>query len=120
MAGIIPVARQVGTADHACASFGRSVAEAVFWAPAALLPGSNMILEEAGPDGQPLQVVFNRWSNENPEKAYQFQPFCGYFSEFRTIQGHRIPTHVETGNFFGTDAYFPFFVVDVPEISFLQ
>jgi hypothetical protein len=54
------------------------------------------------------------------EKAYQFQPFGGYLSEFRTIQGHRIPTHVETGNFFGTDAYFPFFVVDVPEISLLQ
>lgn len=140
MGGVIPVARQGGSVDHALASFGRGVGEAVFWAPASLLPASNVVWEEAGtdtakvtvqhgeqiqsveilvaPDGQPLQVSFERWSNANPEKTFQFQPFGGYLSEFRTVQGYQIPTHVEAGNFFGTDAYFPFFIVDVTEITF--
>ena len=70
------------------------------------------------PDGQPLSVSFARWSDANPAKTYQLQPFGGYRSEFRKFQGYRIPTHVEAGNFFGTEAYFPFFLVDLTEVVF--
>jgi hypothetical protein len=32
--------------------------------------------------------------------------------------GFRLPTHVEAGNHFGTDHYFPFFVADVRDVAF--
>lgn len=138
--GVLPVARAGGDADHAQAAFGRYIAEAAFWSPAALLPSSDVEWQALGPDaakvtvrhagmvqsvditlaesGQPLTVVFDRWSNANPEKTYQLQPFGGNLSEFRTVQGYRVPTHVEAGNFFGSDAYFPFFIADVYNISY--
>src|SRR6056297_3336784 len=37
----------------------------------------------------------------------------GYLSAFRKFAGYRLPSHVEAGNHFGTDEYFPFFVADV-------
>ncbi|MFO7527589.1 MAG: DUF6544 family protein [Marinobacter sp.] len=138
--GLLPVARMGGTRDHDRSAFGRYVAEAVFWTPAALLPGPNVHWElvdvnvarvtlrhnglsqsvdvTVAEDGQPLQVRFDRWSNANPEKEYRWQPFGGYLSEFREVDGFRLPMHVEAGNHFGTERYFPFFVVDVTEISF--
>lgn len=129
--GIVPVARAGKNADHARAAFGRCVAEAVFWTPAALLPGAgirwdaiddstarvtvvHMGLEQAvdvtvGADGRPIKVVFQRWSNANPARTFQLQPFGGYLSDYRTFGGFRLPTRVEAGNFFDTDNYFPFF-----------
>lgn len=138
--GMVPVARMGGDIDHARSAYGRCVAEAVFWTPAALLPGPGVRWEQVdndvarvtvdhgglsqsvnvavAPDGQPLEVRFDRWSNANPEKVYRLQAFGGYLSAFREFAGFRLPTHVEAGNFFGTDRYFPFFVVDVTEIEF--
>ena len=40
--GIVPVARAGNNADHFRAAFGRYVAEAVFWTPAALLPSEHV------------------------------------------------------------------------------
>lgn len=40
--GLIPVARLGSDANHARAAFGRYVAEALFWTPAALLPGPGI------------------------------------------------------------------------------
>lgn len=138
--GVVPVARMGGDPDHARAAFGRYVAEAVFWTPAAVLPGPGVHWEQVdadcarvivshrgltqavdvtvAPDGRPTQVRFERWSNANAEKQYRLQPFGGYLSAFREIAGFRLPTHVEAGNEFGTDRYFPFFVADVTEIVF--
>jgi hypothetical protein len=138
--GLIPVARLGGDADHRRSAFGRYVGEAVFWTPAALLPGPGIEWEAltpdsarvtvrqgdltqsidvtVAPDGQPTSVPFPRWSNANPDKTYQVQPFGGVLSEFRWFDGFRLPTHVEAGNQFGTDAYFPFFIADVTEIEF--
>jgi hypothetical protein len=62
--------------------------------------------------------MFDRWSNANSEGTYQFQSFGGTLSEFREVQGYQIPTHIEAGNLFGSDAYFPFFIADVDEIAF--
>ena len=129
--GLIPVARLGGDANHARAAFGRYVAEALFWTPAALLPGPGIVWEALGPDaarvtvthngltqsvdvsvdkeGRPVEVRFQRWTNANAERANRLQPFGGYLSDFREIQGFRLPFRVEAGNLFGTDAYFPFF-----------
>jgi hypothetical protein len=70
------------------------------------------------PDGRPLHVSFLRWTSANPEKVYRLQPFGGYVSEFRAFDGFTLPTHLEAGNMFGTDDYFPFFIADVTGISF--
>ncbi|WGT49621.1 DUF6544 family protein [Thioclava nitratireducens] len=140
VAGLAPVARFGGSADHKRSAFGRYVAEAVFWTPAAVLPGPNVTwepvsrniarmtmrhdgLEQAvdltvAESGRPEQVCFQRWSNANPQKRYRLQPFGGYLSEFRNVDGFRLPTHVEAGNNFETEDYFPFFLVDVTEIRF--
>ncbi|MDX1695116.1 MAG: DUF6544 family protein [Ketobacteraceae bacterium] len=128
--GLLPVARLGGDPDHRRSAFGRYAAEAVFWTPAAVLPGPGITWESTAADharvtikhqglsqsvdlkltedGQPTEIRFQRWSNANPEKRYRLQPFGGF----------RLPAHVEAGNHFGTDQYFPFFVVDIDAVEF--
>ncbi|UYG03003.1 hypothetical protein OCT51_17675 [Halomonas sp. LR3S48] len=137
----LPVARAGGDENHLRASFGRAVAEAAFWAPAALLPQHGACWEETGEpnlaraiithgtleqaieiavaeNGQPRWVQFQRWSNANPEKAWRLQPFGGYLGDFQNFEGFTLPTQVEAGNHFGTEAYLPFFRVRVEEVRF--
>ncbi len=138
--GIVPVARAGNNDDHARSAFGRYVAEAVFWSPAALLPGENVRweaiddstvrvivrhrrLEQAvelsvDADGKLSKVIFQRWSDANPAKTFQLQPFGGYLSDYKDFGGFRLPTRVEAGNFFGTDDYFAFFKVTVTSVRF--
>lgn len=138
--GILPVARAGNSEDHARASFGRYVAEAAFWTPAALLPGEGvrwegvdestarvsvtcMGLQQAfdvtvDAEGRPLKIVFERWSDANPSKTYQLQPFGGYLSDYREFEGFRLPTRIEAGNFFETEDYFPFFKATVTSVRF--
>lgn len=138
--GVVPVARAGGNPDHARSAFGRHVAEAVFWTPAALLPKdgvqwvevdsstARVTVRHSGHEqtvqvnvddqGCPLKVSFLRWSDANPEKTFRFQPFGGYLSEFREFSGFNLPTQIEAGNFFETEDYFPFFQVEVDDISF--
>lgn len=138
--GLLPVARLGGDPDHARSAFGRYVAEAVVWTPAALLPGPGVRwsavdehtarvtvqhrgLEQAvdvtvDAQGQPVQVSFLRWSDANPDKVHRLQPFGARPSDFRDVQGYRLPFRVEAGNFFGTDDYFPFFLAEVTAIRF--
>lgn len=142
----IPLGRAGGhsphRADHHRAAFGRLVAEAAFWSPAALLPSDTVKWEAIGPsharatvryqnlvqtvdiyiqdDGQPTHVIIPRWSDANPDATYQRQPFGGYLSVFKDFEGYRLPTHVEGGNFIGTDAYFPFYIADIEAITFLD
>lgn len=140
LAGLIPVARAGGDQDHALSSFGRYISEAIIWTPAAILPGPGVIWEAAGDNiarltvdhngmrqsvditldekGRPLRCVFQRWSNANADGAYRFQPFGGDLSAFREFDGFMLPTHVEAGNHFGTETYFPFFIADVTAIRF--
>ncbi len=140
LAGVAPVARAGGTPDHRLSGFARYVSEAVFWTPAAVLPGPGVRWEAVDEttarvtithdgqtqavdvtvdaEGRPTEVVLQRWSDANPDGVFRFQPFGGHLSEFRDFGGFRLPTHVEAGNFFGTQAYFPFFIADVTDIRF--
>lgn len=138
--GVIPVARMGGDMNHARAAFGRYVAEAVFWTPAALLPGPGVVWDavdqntarvtvthnglsqavelELDAEGRPEVVHFMRWSDANPEKKHQLQPFGGHLSDFREVQGFRIPFSVEAGNMFGTDEHHVFFKASVKSVRF--
>ncbi|NWG45390.1 MAG: hypothetical protein HXY25_02430 [Alphaproteobacteria bacterium] len=140
MLGLFPLAHLGGTEDHGRSAFGRLAAEAVFWTPAAVLPGPGVTWEPVDDDtarvtlshaglpqsvdvtvdaeGRPVRVVFPRWSDADPERTYRLQPFGGDLSAFRDFGGFRLPTHVEAGNFYGTAAYAPFFLVDVTEVTF--
>lgn len=140
MAGIVPVARFGGNPDHTRSAFGRYVAEAAFWTPAAVLPGTGTVWEAVDEntarfimtrdgltqaadvtvdaDGRPIQAVFERWSNANPDGVHRLQPFGAFLSEFEEFHGFRVPTHIEAGNLFGTADYFPFFIADVTEVRF--
>ena len=69
-------------------------------------------------EGRPVEIVFQRWTNANPEGAHRLQPFGAVMSDFRDVEGYRLPFHVEAGNMFGKDAYFPFFIADVTRITF--
>lgn len=138
--GLVPVARQGGDDDHTRSAFGRYVAEALLWTPAALLPGPGVEwkalsehsarvtvrhqgLEQAvdlhvDAQGQPLHVQFMRWSNANAERIYREQPFGAVPSQFQPVHGFRVPLRVEAGNHYGTEAYFPFFKAEVTALRF--
>ena len=138
--GLIPVGRLGGDPDHTRSAFGRYVAEASIWAPAALMPGPGVRwsvldddtarvtiargeLEQAvditvDSQGRPVEVSFQRWSDANPDRVHRLQPFGAVMSDFREVDGYRLPFRVEAGNMFGTEDYFPFFLADVTEIRF--
>lgn len=138
--GLAPVARFGGTPDHARSAFGRYVSEAIFWTPAAVLPGPGVTWEPVSENvarvtlrrgdleqavdltvdeaGRPTHVSFMRWTDANPEKVHRLQPFGGILSEYREFGGFRLPTRVEAGNHFGTDDYFPFFIADITDVAF--
>lgn len=138
--GLLPVARRGGTPDHARSAFGRMVAEAAFWAPAALLPRDGVTWEAPADDrlrvtvrhggleqavelaldgeGLPRTVSFQRWSDANPDRRFRLQPFGGRMEEFRRVGGYRLPFRVEAGNHWGTPDYFPFFRAEVARIGF--
>lgn len=140
--GFIPVARMGGDSDHARSAYGRYAAEAVFWTPAAILPRAGVTWEgvdehtarvtithgelsqavdvTVNAEGQPIEVFFMRWSNANPEKSHRLQPFGGTLSDFRIVQGFKLPFRLEAGNMFGTNEYFPFFKAEVRAIRFAR
>lgn len=138
--GFVPVARMGGDSDHARSAYGRYVAEAVFWTPAAILPRAGVTWKEVdahtarvtvthgdlsqavdvtvNAEGKPIEIFFMRWSNANPEKIYRHQPFGGTLSDFRFVQGFKLPFKVEAGNMFGTGEHFTFFKAEVEAIRF--
>ena len=136
--GFVPVVRASG-ADHHRSAFGRVIAEAAFWAPASLLPSDRVRWEEVDEDtaratisygsftqdvditvdeeGAPVTVRIDRWSNENAAGEFREQPFGGNLSGHRRFGDYNLPTHVEGGNHFGTEHYFPFFKANVNQIA---
>lgn len=138
--GLIPIARVGDDADHARAAYGRYVAEALLWTPAALLPAPGITWTAVDSDtarvtvahaglsqtvelrvdaaGQPADIRFLRWTNANPERKYRLQPFGALPGDFREVEGFRLPFRVDAGNLFGTDAYFPFFKARLSALRF--
>lgn len=138
--GLAPIVRAGGTEDHRRSAYGRYAAEAVFWTPAALLPGPGIKWEgvddntarvtishgdlvqevtvEVDAEGRPLRAYFDRWTNANPDQVFRVQPFGGDLSDLKTFAGFTVPTHVEAGNLYGTDGYFPFFIAQVKNVTF--
>lgn len=137
----VVVVREGEDLNHMRSSFGRGVAEAVFWAPAALLPQNGVQWEDGeGPgrahavvmkgalaqeleiavaeDGRPLWAMIPRWSNANPEGEWRVQPFGGTLEDFQVFGGFTLPTRVDGGNHFGTEDYFPFFRARVQDVRF--
>jgi len=141
MAGVLPVARVGGNRDHLRSSFGRYIADASFWTPAALMPSDTVLWEALDVDvarvtvshgdfvqavdltldsrGHPVQVVFERWSDANADKVHRLQQFGGELTDFREFDGFTVPTRVVAGNHFGTDEYFPFFKATVDNVRFI-
>jgi hypothetical protein len=137
--GVIPVARACGR-DHLRSSFGRLIADSVFWAPASLLPSERVRWEPLAENsarviatshgmqqavdlhvdehGQLQRLIFQRWSDANPERVHRLQPFGGEFSDFETFGGYRLPTTVVAGNHYGTEDYFPFFKARVTGVRY--
>ncbi|SFP91309.1 DUF6544 family protein [Tranquillimonas alkanivorans] len=137
--GIAPVARGDGE-DHRRSAFGRTVAEAAIWTPAALLPSPGVRWDAVSADrarvtvthegleqaveitiddeGCPHEIRLERWSDVNSEKTFRLQPFGGRLLDFAWFDGFRLPTRVEAGNHFGTERYYPFFIADVAKIRF--
>jgi hypothetical protein len=138
---VFPVARASGATDFARSAAGRAVAESVFWAPAALLPQAGVVWEAVNKDtarahvphgsnvhtvdvtvsadGRPASVLLQRWSRENPERAWRLQPFGGTIEEIIEVDGYRLAARVEGGNWFGTERYFPFYRSRVTRLRFL-
>lgn len=139
--GLIPVARSGFDENHRRSAFARAVAEAAFWSPASTLPGPGIRWEAAGPNtarltvtrdglsqsvdltldaaGRPRSMVMARWSNANPGKVWQLQPFGAEFGAMGDFGGYHLPVEVDAGNFFGTPQWFAFFRARVTAITFL-
>ncbi len=139
--GLLPIVRVGGEIDNMRSAFGRVIAEGAFWAPASLLPSDNVQWEGVDDStarasvtfgqlqqsvditvletGQPTRVTIQRWSNVNPKKQYQLQPFGGDLFDFKNVEGYRLPTRVEGGNHIGTPDYFPFYKARVTSIHFV-
>ena len=138
---LIPVARASGRGDLARSAAGRGIAEAVFWAPAALLPRqgvawtapdagtARVTVEHRGcrhvvdltldPAGRPLTVLLQRWSRENPERAWRLQPFGGTVDAVARFGDYTLASRITGGNHFGTPDYFPFYRVEVTRLRLL-
>lgn len=126
----IPLAQIAATEGLDRSALARPALEAI-WAPAALLPahGANWI--QLAPDkarvtlgegeaqiemfmtidesGRLIDIVASRWSDANPQKVFQYQPFGGTVEAEATFGGFTIPSVVHVGNHFGTEDYFAFF-----------
>lgn len=64
------------------------------------------------------RLLDHRADRQEMDRLLALQPFGGYLSNFREFTGFRLPTHIEAGNFFGTEKYFPFFIADVTDLRF--
>lgn len=111
----------------------QGLALALVPAAAALLPGlvttseavgadtARLTVRHGGPDravdlrvdgaGPPVElVVFQRWSEANPDRTHRAQPIRGRMSEFREVGGDRLPFRVEAGTRCGTAERFAVFL----------
>lgn len=134
LAGLVPVAAAESSADLVRSATFRSAVEGI-WVPASLLPQNGVRWEQIGPDrarihfdraapaimleislsraGAVREIVGQRWSNANPDKAFRLQPFGGTIEAERRFGGYTIPSRISVGNHFGTAEYLPFFQAEI-------
>lgn len=139
LAGLVPLVRVGGNADHLRSAGTRAMMEAV-WCPAMLLPQAGAVWRQTGPDQAevafpshpdiaPVQLTIGpdglitaiaamRWSDANADKRYRLQPFGGPVLESGTFGGFTIPVQMEMGNLWGTPDYAPFFRAKVTAARF--
>ncbi len=137
--GLIPLVQEADTLDINRSAAVRPAIEAV-WVPASLLPQNGANWEQTGvdtaaitfdndpfdvrvelklaADGAVQEIWAMRWSNANPDKIFQMQPFGGLVHGEATFGGFTIPSHIEVGNNFGSDAYFPFFIATLNSVEY--
>jgi hypothetical protein len=137
---LVPVANNQTSPDLVRSAQFRSAMEGI-WAPAALLPRPGITWSQPSPDvarvtiaaaqapivldltlspnGAVREVVGLRWSNENPDKQFRLQPSGALVLSETTFEGFTIPSQVQVGNHFGTQAYFPFFEAQVTAAHYL-
>jgi Family of unknown function (DUF6544) len=130
----LPLVQLAATEDLDRAALARPAVEAM-WAPAALHPALGAQWVQTGPDsaevtfpdgpepvtisltlsaeGAVKSVVTQRWSDANPAKRYQWQPFGGMVHAEARFGGYTIPSQIEAGNHSGTPEYFAFFDVRI-------
>lgn len=118
----------------------RAAVEGALWLPTSLLPQNGVEWKQTGTDeaevtfrrfappivlrltldrdGAVREAVGQRWSNVNPSKRFQLQPFGGTMSGEAAFQGLTIPTKMAVGNHFGTTEYLPFFQAHVTRAEF--
>jgi hypothetical protein len=89
--GLIPVGRLGGDRDHTRSAFGRYAAEAVIWAPAALLPGFPYRPIRCSP---PLSIVGVSYEKglllSQPNRLTLVADFCSYLTD--NLRRHLIGT----------------------------
>lgn len=139
LAGLVPLVRVGGDADHRRSAGTRAMMEAV-WCPAMLLPQAGAVWRQTGPDqaevaftahpgiapvrltlnpdGLIAEMVAMRWSDANADRRYRLQPFGGRVLESRSFGGVTIPVRMEMGNLWGTPDYAPFFLAEVTAARF--
>ena len=137
---LVPVVQERTSPDLVRSAQFRAAVEGAMWLPPSLLPEHGVKWEQVGPDmalvtlpqfrptiiltitldkaGAVKDVVGQRWSNANREKAFRFQPFGGAVLAEHTFQGLTIPSRVAVGNHYGTDDFLPFFQAEVTRATF--
>lgn len=138
LAGLVPLMYAQGP-DVSRSAAGRGGAEAI-WLPTALLPrfGVNWTVEDEshiraryridntpidlgcriGPTGQLLSLVFDRWGDPDQNGRWDWYPFGGTFSRYRTVAGLTVPSAGRFGWNYGTDRaqsgeFFRFEILDI-------
>ena len=134
IASLLPVADVATSSDLVRSAQFRSAIESI-WTPAAILRRDGIAWKAVGPDtasvtidlpsgpvvlqltvdqaGALKAVVGLRWSDANPQKRFQLQPFGGTMEEEATFDGYTIPSVVKVGNMFGTADYFAFYQAQI-------
>lgn len=136
----IPLVQVAATEGLDRSALARPALEAI-WAPAALLPAYGARWVQLAPDkarvtlgegeaqidvfmtvdesGRLIDIVASRWSDANPQKIFQYQPFGGTVEAEATFGGFTIPSVVHVGNHYGTDDYLAFFNARIISADYL-
>lgn len=135
----LPLVQQAATENLNRAAAARPAIEAI-WAPATLLPVNGAVWVQTGPDtaevsfgtaddtlmislrigvnGALREVWTERWSDANPTKTYQLQPFGGIVEADDQFEGFTIPSQLTVGNLFGTPDFLPFFKAGLKTVRY--